>query len=512
MYDQNSIGRNKSNINPDTIAKGTIGIEREALRLCSKKISSKPHPTALGSALLNKYITTDFSEAQIELISPPKINDSILFCLENIHHFTSNKIGDETLWPFSIPPTYLEPNEVGIANYGSSNVARLKSLYRKGLSNRYGKIMQTISGIHFNYSFPETYWDSYNLSSKLKIKKREEVYFRVLRNIKRNNWIILFLFGCSPVVGKNLIDGSVKGFISLNKSDYYLPFATSLRMSDLGYKNSGQLSLNISYDSLEKYISTLRLATQKKSSDFSKIGIGIDDLQQINSNLLQIEDEYYSVCRPKSKVQSNIRPSSKLEVNGVDYIELRSLDINPFCRTGIDQETLNFLEVFLIYCSQCSNKVLKKSEIAEIEKNDLLVSRKGRKPGLKLLRNNSLVTLKSWAEEIIDEMFGLASILDDDGDKYSKSISKYFDQIKDPKTTISSKLIDQLATKNITFNEFGQDLSEKYKKEYIDMNKQQNQLWKKLEIETIDSLKKQKKLERDAETTFNKFLNEYLSS
>lgn len=239
----------------DILAFGKVGIEKESLRVSQSAISRKQHQKNLGSPLCHKFITTDFSEALLELITPPLIDKKIgLNFLENIHHFVSHKIEDEIIWPFSMPPFIHSDAEVPIAFYGSSNLGLFKTTYRNGLSHRYGRTMQAISGIHFNYSLPEKIWKS-SLFTKEKTdskKLRSSIYFRTLRNLHRMNWLILYLFGASPIVAKNFLSDKYTGFQKLDSHAYYLPYATSLRMSDLGYQNINQSNLEISLHSLQK--------------------------------------------------------------------------------------------------------------------------------------------------------------------------------------------------------------------------------------------------------------------
>ncbi len=140
-------------------------------------------------------------------------------------------------------------------------------------------------------------------------------------------------------------------FQTLGKGSLYLPYATSLRMSDLGYTNSAQSSLNISYNNLPDYIQGLRQAISTPSAEYASIGIKVDgEYQQLNSNILQIENEFYSTIRPKRTTQSGERPTCALKRRGVEYIEVRALDVNPFSAVGINAEQMRFLDLFLIYC------------------------------------------------------------------------------------------------------------------------------------------------------------------
>ncbi|SVC58131.1 uncharacterized protein METZ01_LOCUS310985, partial [marine metagenome] len=246
----------------DILAEGKIGIEKESLRVTKSKISRKKHQPSLGSALCHKHITTDFSEALLEFITPPFVDKNAgLSFLDNIHHFVSHNIGDEIIWPFSMPPFIESDDQIPIASYGSSNLALFKTTYRNGLSHRYGRAMQAIAGIHFNYSLSEKIWSSefFNNKQKNSSTQRSTIYFRMLRNLHRMNWLILFLFGASPIVSKNFLSNRNTGFQKLDRHSYYLPYATSLRMSDLGYQNIHQSNnLAVSLNSLQEYIFDLK--------------------------------------------------------------------------------------------------------------------------------------------------------------------------------------------------------------------------------------------------------------
>ena len=278
-----------------------VGFEKETLRVINSGISQKKHPESLGSALCNKYITTDFSEAQTELVTPP-FHDKIqgLKFLEDIHHFVSCNITDEILWPFSMPPPIDDDREITIANYGSSNLGLFKRRYRTGLSERYGSLMQTISGIHYNYSVPESIWES-SLFKNTDINPniiRSDAYFNMLRNIYRINWLILYLFGASPILTRNFVNEEEKGFNQLDNQTLYLPYATSLRMSNFGYQNTRRRKLEVSINSINEYVADLSNATKTIHPDFAKIHSTSTNFKaQINENVLQIDDEYYAIAR-----------------------------------------------------------------------------------------------------------------------------------------------------------------------------------------------------------------------
>ena len=499
----------------DILAFGRFGIEKESLRVAQSKISRQLHHESMGSPLCHKYITTDFSEAQLELITPPLANKKTgLIFLENIHHFVSHKIEDEIIWPFSMPPFIQSCDEIPIASYGSSNLALFKRAYRNGLSHRYGRTMQAISGIHFNYSLPKQIWKSSLFGQEKAVSKklRAKIYFRTLRNVHRMNWLILYLFGASPIVAKNFLSNKHKGFQKLDNHDYYLPYATSLRMSDLGYQNINQSKLAVSINSFEEYIFDIKQATETKCDAFQSIEKEkTEDYPQINSNILQIEDEYYAVSRPKSSSVIDQRLTTKLENTGVDYIELRSLDLNPFQRIGIDLDTVHFLEAFLIYCTLSPSPLIKSSEIEEMKQNDLLVATRGREPGLNLSNNGKKINLMSWAMQILDEMLPIAELLDNKTTDFSSIIKKLINQIRDPEQTLSAMLLNKVLAEKIDFMELGRTMGNDYKNYYVSLEKSKNSDWSLFEKESSDSKKRQVELERKSNQSFEDFVEEYFN-
>ena len=500
----------------DTLAFGKFGIEKESLRISQSTISRKQHQESMGSPLCHRYITTDFSEAQLELITPPLIDKKKgLNFLENIHHFVSHKIEDEIIWPFSMPPFIKSDADIPIASYGSSNLALFKTTYRNGLSHRYGRTMQAISGIHFNYSLPEQIWKSSLFTEEKAVSKklRASIYFRTLRNLHRMNWLILYLFGASPIVAKNFLSNKHRGFQKLDNHAYYLPYATSLRMSDLGYQNINQSNVSISLNSLQTYTCDLEQATATKCDDFQQINKETtEDYPQINSSILQIEDEYYAVSRPKSSNVSNQRLTTKLKDTGVDYIELRSLDINPFQKIGIDLDTVHFLEVFLIYCTLNPSPPIKNGEIEEIKQNDLLVAIKGREPGLNLSNNRTKISLKNWANQILDEMMSIAGLLDNKMINFTSIIRKLSTQITDSEQTLSAMLLNKILTEKMGFHELGRTIGNDYKNYYISMETSKNSDWSLLEEESAASTKRQVKLEQASDQSFEDFVKEYFNA
>ena len=491
---------------------GLVGFEKESIRVIDSKIAQSPHPEPLGSALCNQYITTDFSEAQLELVTPPfHERKTALSFLDNIHHFVSCNIDDQILWPFSMPPSINSENDIPIANYGSSNLGLFKRTYRKGLSHRYGRMMQAISGVHYNYSVPDTLWQSpifenINTSSK---EARSTAYLNMLRNIFRFNWLILYLFGASPIVTKNFITDNNKALKQIDHSTFYLPYATSLRMSDFGYCNALRNKLQISMNSLQEYISDLRKATSSPFKDYLAIDNVNTKSEQINCNQLQIDDEYYAVARVKSKIISDQSTTSKLEISGVDFIELRSLDLNPYSRIGIDDETVLFLEVLLIYCFTKQSPYFTDKDIRDISHNDSLVAKNGREPNLCLLNNGKEISLKEWGQQILDDLLPIASELDSDKQEYTEAINYNIKRIKDTNLTLSGRLLDDILSRKLSFNDFGNSIGQTNRSDFLNTKRSHNNNWELIEKESIDSLKQQKTLESNEVESFEVFIKRY---
>jgi glutamate--cysteine ligase len=337
------------------LAGGLKGIEKESLRVRPDgRLADTPHPALLGSALTNRFITTDFSEALLEFVTPafPHTWEALRSLCE-IHQFVYGRIGDELLWVNSMPCLMTGDTNVPLAEYGTSNVGRMKNIYRNGLGYRYGRKMQTIAGIHFNYSLPAEFWPQYQAleaSAAGPDEFRSTAYLGLVRNFRRMGWLILYLFGASPALCKSFLDGKSTTMPMLDEHTCHEPYGTSLRMSDLGYTNSTQAKIPISLNNLEEYVNALSCAICTPEAAYEKIGVIIDgEYRQLNANQLQIENEYYSPIRPKRVANSGERPTTALRRGGVEYVEIRSIDLNVFDPVGINQNAMRFTEVFLIY-------------------------------------------------------------------------------------------------------------------------------------------------------------------
>lgn len=394
------------------------GIERECLRVDREgQLALTPHPQALGSALTHAQITTDYSESLLEFITGTATDPAATLAeLEDIHRFTYDKLDGELLWSPSMPCALPDEETIPIARYGSSNIGRLKYVYRKGLALRYGKTMQCIAGIHYNFSLPEGLWQLQQRSEGNTQSPRDYQstrYISLIRNFRRYSWLLMYLFGASPALDKGFMRGRPHHLQELDDSTLYLPYATSLRMSDLGYQSSAQSGLTPCYNDLASYTDSLRLAVGTPYPAYVEMGTKRgDEWLQLNTNILQIENEYYSSIRPKRVTRSGERPIQALMSRGVQYVEVRCLDINPFLPLGIDEAQARFIDAFLLYCALEDSPLLESGECSNCTSNFLKVVKEGRRPGLHLQKGKQQVELKVWASELLERILPLAELLD----------------------------------------------------------------------------------------------------
>jgi glutamate--cysteine ligase len=394
------------------------GIERECLRVDRDgQLALTPHPQALGSALTHAQITTDYSESLLEFITGTATDPAATLAeLEDIHRFTYDKLDGELLWSPSMPCALPDEETIPIAHYGTSNIGRLKYVYRKGLALRYGKTMQCIAGIHYNFSLPEGLWQLQQRSEGNTQSPRDYQstrYISLIRNFRRYSWLLMYLFGASPALDKGFMRGRPHHLQELDDSTLYLPYATSLRMSDLGYQSSAQSGLTPCYNDLASYTDSLRLAVGTPYPAYVEMGTKRgDEWLQLNTNILQIENEYYSSIRPKRVTRSGERPIQALMSRGVQYVEVRCLDINPFLPLGIDEAQARFIDAFLLYCALEDSPLLESGECSNCTSNFLKVVKEGRRPGLHLQKGKQQVELKVWASELLERILPLAELLD----------------------------------------------------------------------------------------------------
>jgi glutamate--cysteine ligase len=501
---------------------GLKGIEKESLRINREgSISLSPHPVQLGAALTHPNITTDYSEALLELITPALSDGTeVLDYLTNLHKYVCANINDELLLAASMPVGDLRDPAIPIAEYGSSNVGKMKHIYRQGLSYRYGRCMQVIAGIHFNYSLPEQFWPEYQQFVKHTGNLQSfttGAYMGMIRNLQRFGWLILYLFGSSPAVGKSFIDSRNSVYSdTLQKFDetsYYKPFATSLRMSEIGYLNPVQSMFHISFNSIEEYIRDLDSATTIPYLGYERIGAKVgDQYQQLNTHFLQIENEYYTSVRPKQPTRPGERPLQALGSRGIQYIEIRSVDVDVFEPAGIAIETTRFLEALSLFCLFQPNAGHDLKQLDEISNNALSVANRGRDPRLKLLDNGHEIPLRQWALTLCEQMREICEILDNGNARtpYTRALHQQIETIRHPELTASARMLSAMRAQKISITELVLRKSLEYTR-YFQNAALDAEVKRNFDLQVKTSLAQQKQLDATDQIAFDKYLSNYFS-
>lgn len=496
---------------------GLRGIEKECLRVDSEgHLSARTHPTRLGSALTHPYLTTDYSEAQLEFVTPPyPTNWETVQFLCDSHCFVSQNLEDELLWAQSMP-CIVNPNAgLPIATYGQSNLGQMKTIYRRGLGYRYGRAMQAISGVHYNYSLPVSFWEPFREQQKSTESLQRFIsaqYMGLVRNFRRIAWLFVYLFGASPALCKSFCPDGHEILEELNSSTWYGPFSTSLRMSDIGYRNKTQAGLQISANSLEDYTAGLAAAVMTPSAGYEKIGVRVNGTyRQLNANILQIENEYYSSIRPKPAPGGDSPPIVRLRDVGVDYVEVRTLDINMLDPVGVNQNQLRFAEAALIYCLLAESPPIDAAEQAEIDERDLVVAREGRKPGLTLPESGKNVSMRDRGLALTERLLEVAAILDVDGEGYLAAVEAQRTALRDSSLTPSAQLVANIRESGQGFLDFTLDLSKAHAEYFRSLSLSPDKL--ALFTRAAErSLARAQALERRPDQSFEDYLAGYFGS
>ena len=495
------------------------GIERECLRVDGNgQLAMTAHPAALGSALTNAQITTDYSESLLEFITATDVDPAqTLAELESIHRFAYSKLGTEYLWSPSMPGPLPDEDEIPIARYGSSNIGQLKYVYRRGLALRYGRTMQCIAGIHYNFSLPETLWAVLQAAEgdqRSASDYQSARYIALIRNFRRYSWLLMYLFGASPALDAGFLRGRPHELRQLDADTLYLPWATSLRMSDLGYQNNAQAGMTPCYNDLASYTNTLCQAVVTPYPPYVAAGTKKNgEWQQLNTNVLQIENEYYSNIRPKRVAMSGERPVQALLSRGVQYVEARCLDINPFLPLGIDLTEARFLDAFLLFCALDDSPLLNNQECHDCTSNFRKVVMEGRRPGLHLQRNDDVLLLQDWASQLLERIAEVASLLDQGQPQalHGLALQAQRDKVADSSLTPSAQVLATLRERKESFAGFALRLSlqhaEYFRSQPLSSTEQQA-----FEALASQSLSQQAAIEADDSMPFDDFVAAYQAS
>lgn len=500
------------------------GIEKEGLR-CEPngRLSQAPHPQALGSALTHPSITTDYSESLLEFITPVFDNakDTLQF-MHNLHQYTYQNLGDELIWPASMPCIINGEESIPIAQFGYSNLGQLKHAYRHGLWHRYGRTMQAIAGIHYNFSMPDELWPLlYQDQQQDQAKQTDEQlknfisnkYFGLIRNFRRNSWLLSYLFGASPAVCSSFLDGQEHELDTFKKHTLYLPYATSLRMSDLGYQNNAQAELIVCYNSVDNYVATLSEAVTKPVAAYEKIGLQDEDGQfkQLNTSLLQIENEYYSDIRPKRIGNGDEKPLQALDNHGVEYIEVRCTDINPFLSLGMDETHIHFLDLFLTHCLFSDSPNITDDEYREISANQNSAVMQGRDPELQLSKDGESIGLRQWGNDLLADLASLALSMDEaaGNNQYSDALAQQQAKLKDDSLTPSAQYLAKMKEEDLEFAQLTLKLAEQRAADF--KQPLDDELNKEMQLQAQQSLMQQAEIEAGDQIDFPSFLKQYLA-
>lgn len=498
-----SIHQKIQQLSPERLRAMRRGIEKESLRtLPGGKLAFSPHPVTLGSALTHPHITTDFSEAQLELVTGAHTSASAAVAeLAELHQVVTQALGDERMWVSSMPCKLPADADIPLGQYGRSHIGRAKTVYRRGLGHRYGRRMQTISGIHYNWSIPGA---------------SDADYFGLIRNFRRHSFLLLLLFGASPAVGESFVAGLPHGLEPMGEHTLHLPYATSLRMGRLGYQSDAQASLCVSYNDLSGYGAALEDAMTRNYPDYETFGLRNDhgQWQQLSTTLLQIENEFYGTIRPKRTIRSGERPLHALRQRGVEYVEVRCMDLDPFCPTGISEATARFLDVFLLHCLLRHSPPDSPSEIAALGRNQRRIAGHGRQPGLLLERGESQLTASEWAQELLQEFLPIAQTLDTTlgtGEAHQQAVSQAQAEVLAPHTLRSARVLAAMSDAcEGQHARFVMAQSEAARQHWLNTPLPQTRRahWRAVARE---SLLEQARIEADASGTFEEFMQDYLA-
>lgn len=446
------------------LLKSGFGLEKENLRVDSKgRLALTKHPKIFSED--NPYIKRDFSESQVEMVTPicNSINEVYDF-MENLHNIVSTSLKDEYLWPQSNPPIIPKDEEIPVAVLKNENEIK----YREGLVAKYGAKRQLVSGVHFNFSFNEELLkEIYKLTECKDSYKnfKNNIYFKVGRNLIKYKWFLIYLTGASPVFHKSYKGTCNKQSKKLGKDDYYFKGVNSLRNSECGYKNAEDFY--VSYNNVEEYVEDIR--------------------KLIDDNCIQGAREYYSPIRFKTKEEGDMLEN--LLEDGVKYIEIRLIDLDPLCKIGISKDTLNLIFLFVLFTVFTEDQeytVKLHDEYVENDNNAIenheyhLINLNGEKVGL---RQQGL--------KVLNEIENIANTLFPDNEELKKVINISRDRFNNYKDTIASQLINGMKESNYI------DYFMKLSKEYLEYSKKnvfKLKGYEDLELSTqiliIDSIKK----------------------
>jgi glutamate--cysteine ligase len=317
--------------------------------------------------------------------------------------------------------------------------------------------MQCVSGIHFNFSLSESSWEPLTRNPDQSFINQK--YLGAIRNIKRNFWFLLERLGASPVAHESYLLNREHSLIKHGKNDLCFPYATSLRMSDIGYQSSMQNALKINYNDLDEFIDAVITGIKTPLKRFENMGLfdeqGVP--QQISAGILQIENELYDTVRPKRSGPSGSRPATLLKNEGIEYLELRGIDINPFIPEGIDENKIKLLDIFIMHSLISESPQVSNKEIEEIRINQKTMVKNGRSENITIDRKGISTPLKELRKVFHEELTQVAAAMDEYSPGYSQALNTEMSVSIKP----SQKIINEMESQNLSFQEYGLAQSKK---------------------------------------------------
>ena len=438
------------------------GIERESLRVTpDAQLATTPHPAFFGGKLTHPKVTTDFSESQLELITPVhKSPATALNELDEVHRYVYAGLKNELLWSASMPCVLGADRDIPLAYFGESNLGQLKKTYRSGLGYRYGRGMQTICAVHYNFSFPDcflTWLKAAEASNETDSNFKNRRYFDLMRNFRRYSWLLTYLFGAAPAVDNSFLTGKEHSLHPFDESTIFLPDATSLRSSSLGYQSNTQSeSISICYNGLDKYVSSLATAICTEHPAYKRIGLKVNQqYMQVNTNILQSEAEFYSSVRAKRVPDKGENFLASLQKRGIQYIEVRLLDVNPYLPLGIDEQQIKFLNSFLLFCLLSDSPKHDDQHCRELNENSTATIYRGRRGELLLKNQGKSISLRKWGSSLLEDIREIAEIIDTGSSlSHQNSVAAQTAKIADPALTPSGLILKNMRENQLSFTKF----------------------------------------------------------
>ncbi len=438
------------------------GFEREGIRVTPDGLMAPtPHPESLGFSLTHPFITTDFAESQLEFITAPERSLHLsLDRLKQIHIYTAKALNGELIWPLSMPPRLPDSDDqIPLAAYGTSNAAIQKMVYRRGLGHRYGRRKQTLSGVHYNFSLKPSAMKRGLLGVSGASGTASDGYFHIIRNLYRRMPFLTYLFGASPAFDRSY-GAPVTARLNPHKSDtLYGEFATSIRLSDLGYTNDVQGRLRMSYDSLDAFVRDLAWATNTCNPEY--LAFSSNEANQLNPNYLQSEQELYALFRPKRQAEPGERILDALQQRGAGYIEIRLLDVDPERPEGVNPSAVAFFHIAILDSLNQPSPPLSERESKELQSANQEVVWKGRKKGLRVTIEGTPSLFHDIGRRYCEGLHPLAEEMDraENASFYRESLLLQTAKWDSPESTPSGKILASLLDGDKEFLELGLDIA-----------------------------------------------------